>query len=215
MNQLTQRKRRGVFAAALTLAAACAPSVALPGEAYDEDCKVILCLAGGFPAGCESAFEYMMRRILSFPPKPPFGFCAMDGLAPSGADPNAPGYEDLAKLIDDEAIARTLASIRVTAAYGDPTWCHTASSSDDRTYRCTPVAVMNGDGSNLRMGRIEGWWRGAGAAYVDVFAAPRTSGNLQRYIPVGQSCRRDREGDEICADTYAWTPVATGPASPQ
>lgn len=47
-------------------------------QAYDMDCKVILCIAGGFPAGCADAYAYMLDRITRFPnPLPPFGFCAM------------------------------------------------------------------------------------------------------------------------------------------
>lgn len=45
-------------------------------QGYDIDCKVILCLAGGFPKGCANAKSYMIDRITSVPPKPPFGFCA-------------------------------------------------------------------------------------------------------------------------------------------
>ena len=46
--------------------------------AYDMDCKVILCIAGGFPSGCADAYSYMIKRITRFPkPLPPFGFCAM------------------------------------------------------------------------------------------------------------------------------------------
>lgn len=46
--------------------------------AYDMDCKVILCIAGGFPSGCSDAYSYMISRITRFPnPLPPFGFCAM------------------------------------------------------------------------------------------------------------------------------------------
>lgn len=47
-------------------------------HAYDMDCKVILCIAGGFPSGCSDAYSYMIKRITNKPkPKPPFGFCAM------------------------------------------------------------------------------------------------------------------------------------------
>jgi len=42
---------------------------------YDMDCKVILCLAAGFPAGCQDARSYMLDRLRSRPPKPPFGHC--------------------------------------------------------------------------------------------------------------------------------------------
>lgn len=56
------------------MAAACAAS---PAAAYDMDCKVILCMAGGFPTGCADAKQYMIDRITARPPKPPFGYCAM------------------------------------------------------------------------------------------------------------------------------------------
>lgn len=39
------------------------------------DCKVILCLAGSFPGGCEDAQSYMIDRITDRPPKPPYGTC--------------------------------------------------------------------------------------------------------------------------------------------
>jgi len=48
-----------------------------PATAYDMDCKVILCLAGGFPTGCGDAYGYMIDRITARPPKPPFGYCAL------------------------------------------------------------------------------------------------------------------------------------------
>lgn len=59
---------------------ATAALIATPEDAhaYDMDCKVILCIAGGFPAGCSDAYSYMIKRITRFPkPLPPFGFCAM------------------------------------------------------------------------------------------------------------------------------------------
>lgn len=72
------------MSAATRLAALAVPSLAAfaslgaePARAYDMDCKVILCLAGGFPSGCRDAYRYMVDRITDFPPKPPFGFCAM------------------------------------------------------------------------------------------------------------------------------------------
>lgn len=47
-------------------------------RAFDMDCKVILCIAGGFPADCSDAYGYMISRITRWPvPLPPFGFCAM------------------------------------------------------------------------------------------------------------------------------------------
>ena len=53
-------------------------------SAYDMDCAVILCLAGGFPgAECLPPFQYMMARLTRIPPLPPFGPCTFEG--PTGA----------------------------------------------------------------------------------------------------------------------------------
>ena len=59
-------------------------------HAYDMDCKVILCIAGGFPAQCGDAYAYMIKRITRWPaPLPPFGFCAMsNGAEYTGHDVN-------------------------------------------------------------------------------------------------------------------------------
>ena len=72
-------RRTSLAALSLSLFAS-VPILALapqPARAYDIDCKVILCLAGGFPSGCRDAYRYMIDRITDLPPKPPFGFCAM------------------------------------------------------------------------------------------------------------------------------------------
>ena len=69
--------RPAVLSAALTTSVLIAPLMPEPAHAYDIDCKVILCLAGGFPSGCGDAWSYMIDRITNLPPKPPFGFCAM------------------------------------------------------------------------------------------------------------------------------------------
>lgn len=59
-------------------------------RAFDMDCKVILCIAGGFPAQCGDAYSYMISRITRWPtPLPPFGFCAMsNGAEYTGHDVN-------------------------------------------------------------------------------------------------------------------------------
>ena len=70
------------------LCASLSAFAATPAKAqdYDMDCKVILCLAGGFPTGCADAYSYMMDRISRVPPLPPFGHCAMsNGAAYTGA----------------------------------------------------------------------------------------------------------------------------------
>lgn len=65
-----------IFALAVTnFSAVLVPTDA---NAYDMDCKVILCIAGGFPSGCSDAYAYMISRITRWPtPLPPFGFCPM------------------------------------------------------------------------------------------------------------------------------------------
>lgn len=56
---------------------------AAPAAAGQIDCKVILCLAGGFPAGCSDAHSYMIGRVTDTPPKPPYGTC--ETVSPGGA----------------------------------------------------------------------------------------------------------------------------------
>lgn len=66
------------YAALLLLSGGASISQPTESLAYDMDCKVILCIAGGFPAGCGDAYGYMISRITRWPaPLPPFGFCAM------------------------------------------------------------------------------------------------------------------------------------------
>ena len=54
-------------------------SVGLPqkARAYDIDCAIMLCMAGGFPpsAVCARAYRVMIRRITPWPSRPPFGIC--------------------------------------------------------------------------------------------------------------------------------------------
>lgn len=78
----------GIGLALLTGPLLLAPFSAQAAEDYDMDCAVILCLAGGFPAGCGEAYDYMIDRITDFPnPKPPFGICTgSDGKAYSNID---------------------------------------------------------------------------------------------------------------------------------
>ncbi|AVL51262.1 hypothetical protein CEP88_00465 (plasmid) [Roseobacter denitrificans] len=64
------------ISAAIAAMAFIGGSSAASAQSYDMDCKVILCMAGGFPAGCGDAYSYMIDRITDFPhPKPPFGTC--------------------------------------------------------------------------------------------------------------------------------------------
>ncbi|WP_299655235.1 hypothetical protein [uncultured Jannaschia sp.] len=60
--------------AAIAAFASIAPSTASAAD-YDMDCKLLLCMPGGFPSGCADAFDHMMDRLRDG--KFPIGFCAM------------------------------------------------------------------------------------------------------------------------------------------
>lgn len=55
-----------------------AVTTAEPARAYDIDCAIILCMAGGFPSSavCSAAYAEMIRRITPKPVLPPFGVCS-------------------------------------------------------------------------------------------------------------------------------------------
>lgn len=52
------------------------PAPVVWAQDYDMDCKVILCLAGGFPANCGDARAYMLNRLRDG--KSPFGVCSYE-----------------------------------------------------------------------------------------------------------------------------------------
>ena len=59
------------------LAGAILPVQVKKAYAYDMDCAIMLCMAGGFPpsAVCAAAFRTMILRITPWPSRPPFGIC--------------------------------------------------------------------------------------------------------------------------------------------
>lgn len=64
-------------------------------QAVDLDCVVILCLPVGFAvSGCGQAKSYMLDRITSWPPLPPFGFCSFQG-AGGGFTPDQTNFRFL------------------------------------------------------------------------------------------------------------------------
>ena len=81
-----------------------------PAEAFDMDCKVILCLAGGFPSGCGDAKSYMLDRIRDR--KPPFGTCSTE-------DAEASEYSVPVRMFTREYPRRCLDSRWVQEGQGD------------------------------------------------------------------------------------------------
>lgn len=69
---LTRSISAALFPAIAAFAVFATPSAA---EADDIDCKLILCLAGGFPANCGDAHEHMIDRLRDG--KSPIGTCLM------------------------------------------------------------------------------------------------------------------------------------------
>jgi len=71
--------------------------------AYDIDCAIMLCMAGGFPpsAVCARAYRTMIRRITPWPSLPPFGICTYAAVpvvlggvgADADLDTTLPDYE--------------------------------------------------------------------------------------------------------------------------
>lgn len=78
-----------LFAGILSTGAlAAVGTMPVQAQSYDMDCKVILCLAGGFPSGCGDAKSYMFKRLRKG--KAPFGICSFDNGDPyEGARVNA------------------------------------------------------------------------------------------------------------------------------
>ena len=93
-------KRQMMAAAMGVMAVFGAPEKA---RAYDVDCAIMLCMAGGFPpsAVCARAYRTMIRRITPWPSLPPFGVCTFAHVpaelgGPGGEgelDTNLPEYE--------------------------------------------------------------------------------------------------------------------------
>ena len=188
-------------------------------QAYDMDCAVILCLAGGFPPGCEAAYSYMISRITAKPPKPPFGFCAMGGPGdPTDADyPDNPlpgqkgndSSEAVRATIDsikDDDVRNTLESVRAEVSRG-----HGHCNQGDNEYLCTNMIELDGDGGNLFMGRrgspySDYWRRGKRVTFEDFQGIPRSIGDAEHYNKVGETC--PSWGGDPCTPIYQWQTIA-------
>ena len=120
---------------AVALAVSAAPTAA---DDYDMDCKVILCLAGGFPTGCGDAFDHMIDRL-------------RDGKSPVGSCTMADGRE-----MDDVDV-----DLRRIGAHSASAWeCpqgsqlhHEVAQDDDRrevTAFCYEAATQRRQGDGIR-----------------------------------------------------------------
>ena len=79
------------------LAATISIMPATPAKAYDMDCAIMLCMAGGFPpsAVCAAAYAEMIRRITPWPSRPPFGVCTFAAVPVELGGPGGEGELDI------------------------------------------------------------------------------------------------------------------------
>lgn len=68
-----------------------------PARAYDIDCAIMLCMAGGFPSSavCAAAYAEMIRRITPWPVRPPFGICTFAAVPVELGGPGGEGEVDI------------------------------------------------------------------------------------------------------------------------
>lgn len=84
------------LATAVAIGATVSFAVPEKARAYDIDCAIILCMAGGFPpsAVCARAYSTMIRRITPWPSLPPFGVCTFVNLPVELGGPGGEGEVD-------------------------------------------------------------------------------------------------------------------------
>lgn len=85
------------FILSLVVAVVILPISAKPSRAYDMDCAIMLCMAGGFPpsAVCSAAYATMIRRITPWPVLPPFGICTFAAVPVELGGPGGEGEVDI------------------------------------------------------------------------------------------------------------------------
>jgi hypothetical protein len=81
----------------LVLSVVILPVTAKPSRAYDMDCAIMLCMAGGFPSSavCSAAYATMIRRITPWPVRPPFGICTFAAVPIELGGPGGEGEVDI------------------------------------------------------------------------------------------------------------------------
>lgn len=109
-------------------------------RAYDVDCAIILCMAGGFPSTpvCSAAYSEMIRRITPWPILPPFGVCSFavaTGGSKQAFDISAPDYAWVRK-----ARVYWFWGVRTTERGGDTTWTWTLQVCNHENAACRMLA---------------------------------------------------------------------------
>jgi len=150
---------------AAVMGAAFAGVAPQPAAAYQIDCAILLCLAGGFPPSepCTRAHAEIIRRITPWPIEPPLQLwrCPMRAGLPV-SEPVVPRVTEamFTRLSPEKAIGGQTPGARIWRAFGeDATDYVTAIKVYDLTYR----RHRNHDGdcnvtSTFRMGTYDRDW---------------------------------------------------------
>lgn len=120
-----------------------------PAPAYDMDCAIMLCMAGGFPpsAVCSAAHAEMIRRITPWPIQPPFGICTYAAVP---VTPGGPGGErDLDVSTPDYAWLRRTRVLWWFGRSYEPRdefrrWAWSVRSCDHENRRCRYLVHVEG-----------------------------------------------------------------------
>lgn len=128
-------------------------------RAYDIDCAIILCMAGGFPpsAVCSAAYAEMIRRITPWPVLPPFGVCTYAGPTVTGGAGAVVGQVDT-NTSDFDWMNRTRvlwwSGNERENREGDRIWSWTVNSCDGENQSCQIIARQQGQGHLRRSGFV-------------------------------------------------------------
>lgn len=138
--------KRWIFAG--LLAGMLLPLTAKPSRAYDIDCAIMLCMAGGFPpsAVCAHAFRVMIRRITPWPSRPPFGICSYAAVPVVLGGPG--GEENLDISSSEYAWLRKVRVLWWSGSYSNgrdgPQWSWTLRSCDGENRSCRYISRQYG-----------------------------------------------------------------------
>ena len=130
------------------LAGAILPVQAKKAHAYDMDCAIMLCMAGGFPpsAVCAAAFRTMIRRITPWPSRPPFGICTYAAIPVELGGPG--GEADLDISTSEYAWLRKTRVLWWQGAYTNgrdgPQWSWSLRSCDGENRTCRYISRQYG-----------------------------------------------------------------------
>lgn len=194
--------------AALTIALAGILSAPHPAQAYQIDCAILLCLAGGFPPSepCTRARAEMIRRITPWPVEPPLQLwrCPMraDFVLPDATE-SVVTEAAASRSRQGRSVASTDPGAQIWKAFGETVTDYVMAI---KVYDLTYHRHRNRDGDCLEWGRLRlgsydedwdfSWRRAPHSASPDwLFSTTHTSCSSARFRGIGMEWR-DHEGKQ-------------------